>query len=409
MPAPVARVRAAELRRDPEHALLEASRLGELVWVRAGRQRLLLVGSPDGARQVLLERAQELVKPRSQAIPLGPATPERRDDRLAPADLRRSLSQGMGADRAAETAAALAAEVAAGTAGWHDGDEVPVLPWLRPLVCRALVSGTFASSLAAEEIARLAAVVRWASRSPRVRSRRPSRHRIVRPYELARLSVIARSLIANADPARPSELSALVSGEGAATALSTAERQSLVGELLLGAIGPLVQEGGWALFRLGSETQPAGRLRAEWERGTERAYTEAFVREVTRLHPTNPLLTRVALSDTTVGGEAVPAHTRVIVNVAALQRDARVYPEPERFLPERWLEGRSAGHRFSYAAFGIGDRRCLGETIATRTLQALLEAVGRKWDLAFGAADVSAQGRRQLADDVRATVSRRQS
>jgi cytochrome P450 len=404
MPGTTATVRVADLRRDPEQALLETSLLGEVVWVRAGRQQILLVSGPEAAREVLLERSEELVKPPSQAIPVGRQAREREESRLAPPLLRRALSKGMGSDRAAETADVLVAAVEAETARWSEGRTVRLMPWLRPLVCRAVVQGAFASSLSGEELARLAAVVRWAGRTPRVRGRRPTLHGIARPFELARLSVVTRSLIANADLSRPSELSALLLEDGRASPLTAVEQRALASELLLGAIGPLVQDGGWALFRLARETEPTARLRAEWERGAERPYTEAFVREVTRLHPTNPLLTRVAVTDTSVGGVPVPAGSRAIVNVAALHRDAHVYPEPERFEPERWLGGRSPEHRFSYVAFGIGERRCLGETIATRALAALIEAVGRDWDLTFDAAGISAAGRRQLGEEARAVV-----
>lgn len=177
--------------------------------------------------------------------------------------------------------------------------------------------------------------------------------------------------------------------EDFAPSFGDAERRALAGELLVGAVGPLVQTAGWALVR-----------RAEWDRATD---TQAFVRELTRLHPTNPRITRTALVDTSIAGERVPAHARVVVNVDALQRDPRLYDEPERFRPERWLDGRSPEQKFAYAAFGIGDRRCLGEAIAVRTLGALVEALGDR-ELVFGEVDVSRSGRRQLADGVAATV-----
>lgn len=378
MPLPEAALGDAELRRDPEQALLGAAALGGLVWVRAGRRRLLLVSSPDGAREVLVERAGELAKPRSQAIPLGRRTVAPPGEGVA--QLRRELSKGMGADRAEEVAALLGAPVE-----WEDGESFPLMPWLRRRGARAVVRGAFASDLSEDEFEQLAAVVRWAGHAPRVLPRF-ALPRVSRPLMLARLSVVVKSLLANADLTRPSELSAVVD-------LAPRERQALTGELLLGAIGPLVQESGWVLYRLGTEglqTEP-----------------EAFVREVTRLHPTNPLIVRVATEGTSVGGEPVPSGTLVVVNVAALHRDPAVFTEPERFLPERWLDGRTAEHRFSYAAFGIGERRCLGEAIALRSLVVLLETIAREWKLSFAAVDVAARGRRQLGDGVRVSVTRR--
>jgi hypothetical protein len=352
-------VDVAELRRDPEQALLGETARGEVVWVTAGSRRLLLVSSPDAAREVLVERAGELAKPRSQAIPLGRAPIALPGEGTA--QLRRELAKGMGADRADETAALLGE-----APDWTDGDTFPLMPWLRPRVARAVVGGAFASRLSDDEITRLAAIVRTAGEAPRVVDGGSKLRALKRPFKDAQLSLIVRSLLANVDLSRPSELSAVVDRP-------PRERQALAGELLLGAVGPLVQESGWLLYRLGAEPAPPD--------------PEAFVREVTRLHPTNPLIVRVATEDTSVGGEPVPAGTLVVVHVVALH----LHPPEERF---------------SYAAFGIGERRCLGEAIAMRSLVALAETVGRDWKLSFEAVDVAARGRRQLSDGVRVTVTR---
>ncbi|HUJ56766.1 MAG TPA: cytochrome P450 [Gaiellaceae bacterium] len=407
MPAPEARISVRELRRDPDDALRRVAERGDLVWVRAGRGRFLLTRSPDAVRETLVERAEELAKPRSQRIAVGRPGPEPPPGRISPPKLRRALARGMssGAGRTAEAVSGAAVPAAQ---RWHDGERIRLMPWLRPLVIDAVVRGAFASPLGDDDRQRLEVVVRWADRSPRVTGRRPTLHALARPLAFARLSLVVRSLLAHADLSRYSELSAVaLEHEDFAPGSTERERQALLGELLLGAVGPLVQTSGWALFRFGAEPAAAARLRSEWYGGTSRAYTEAFVREVTRLHPTNPHITRVALVDTSVGGEPVPAHTRVVVDVAALHRDPRLYDEPDRFSPERWLEGRSPEQKFASAAFGIGDRRCLGEAIAMKALAALVEAVGRHCDLAFDEVDVTARGRRQLADDVAVTVTRR--
>jgi cytochrome P450 len=85
----------------------------------------------------------------------------------------------------------------------------------------------------------------------------------------------------------------------------------------------------------------------------------------------------------------------VILNVHALHRDARWFDEPDRFVPERWLDGRPNAHRYAYIAFGAGGRRCLGETVALSALTALLPTLARDWEFELGPLRVAASGRRR--------------
>ena len=164
-------------------------------------------------------------------------------------------------------------------------------------------------------------------------------------------------------------------------------------------MGPLTQTAGWLLLHFADQPLEAARLRAEWP-ATER--TSAFVREVTRLHPTNPRITRAALVDTSVGGERVPANTRVVLNVNAINRDVRLYEAPDRLQPDRWLDARPP--KFGYLSFGVGERRCLGETFAVAALTAILPALCREWDLDLAERRVTTSGRRQLAEGTVATI-----
>jgi cytochrome P450 len=266
------------------------------------------------------------------------------------------------------------------------------MPALRRVGIRIAVDGAFASALDAAAEARLHEVLRWMDDAPRVLPpSRLSRHALRRGQMHQYLAEIGTELVANARTG--GELAAL-------DAVPEQARLALAGELLLGAVGPLVQTAGWLLARFAGEPEEAARLRAEWP-ATER--TQAFVREVTRLHPTNPRITRAALADTTVADERVHAHTRVVLNVNAISRDARFYEDPDRLLPDRWLDGRP--HKFAYLSFGVGERRCLGEAFALAALTALLPALAARWSFDFPAVSETSRGRRQLAEGVRVTVS----
>jgi cytochrome P450 len=61
-------------------------------------------------------------------------------------------------------------------------------------------------------------------------------------------------------------------------------------------------------------------------------------------------------------------------------RDARYFPDPEAFRPERWLDG-LAGRlpRYAYYPFGGGPRVCIGNTFALMEAAILLAAVGQRY------------------------------
>jgi cytochrome P450 len=368
------RVSLTELRKDFEVVLDGLSHDGDLVWVEAGKQRFLLVNEPDAVREVLVDRSRELVKPRSQAIGTGPPTVERAPD-IDIAEIRRVTTRRLG-DADADAAAAAREAAAAETAGWHDGDEVELMPMLRRIASRVAARAAFGSELDDENLARLDTVLRWLDDAPRVVPvSRFSGHSLRRGQVQQLLAQVVEHLDVEA------------------------ELMPVAGDLLMGAVGPLAQTAAWLLVRFAGEPEEAARLRAEWP-DAER--TQAFIREVTRLHPTNPRITRAAVVDTTVGGEPVPARTRVVLNVNAISRDPRFYEQPERLLPDRWLGGRP--HKFAYLSFGLGERRCLGETFALAALSALLRALCGGWELRFGELQETGAGRRQPTEATRVTV-----
>jgi cytochrome P450 len=385
MAAPVVRVPVRSLRADFEAVFADLATRGPLVWVDAGKQRFLLVNEAGAVREVLVERSAELVKPRTQALDVGPTKPEPPQPDVTA--LRRAVTAGL-ADRDDDGAQAARDAAAAETVSWQDGAAIELMPMLRRIAIATVVRGAFSSRLEPADVERLDAVLRWFDGAPRVvPASRFNAYSLRRVQMGAQLAQVAEALVANADRSRPSELDA---GTGVA------------GELLLGAIGPLVQTAGWLLYRFDLETEEAERLRAEWPDTTR---TRAFVNEVARLHPTNPRITRAAVVDTAVAGERIPVMTRVVLNVNAISRSAEYFEQPDDFLPDRWLDARP--HKFADLSFGLGVRRCVGEPFAISSLAALLPALatGRRLEIPFERA--TASGRRQLPEDLTARVSLR--
>ncbi len=111
-------------------------------------------------------------------------------------------------------------------------------------------------------------------------------------------------------------------------------------------------------------------------------YTEMVFTESMRLYPPAWAIGRRALRDVEVGGYVIPRGTVAIVSPWVMHRDARFFPEPEKFLPERWTpEARAARPRFSYFPFGAGPRQCIGEPFAWMEGVLLLATLARRWRL----------------------------
>ena len=110
---------------------------------------------------------------------------------------------------------------------------------------------------------------------------------------------------------------------------------------------------------------------------TGRIFAEAL-----RLYPPLWVVGRRALEDIEIGGYPIAKGSVVIISSYVTQHDARWFPEPERFDPERWTaEARAARPKFSYFPFSAGSRACLGEAFAGMEGVLCLAALAQKWRL----------------------------
>nr|GMD61144.1 cytochrome P450 82C4-like [Ipomoea batatas] len=94
-------------------------------------------------------------------------------------------------------------------------------------------------------------------------------------------------------------------------------------------------------------------------------YLQAAVKESMRLYPPAPFLVpHKASEDCNVDGYYVPKGTQLFVNVWKLHRDPRIWPEPEKFSPERFLNTPEnvdpAARQYGYIPFSYGRRSCPG-------------------------------------------------
>jgi len=134
----------------------------------------------------------------------------------------------------------------------------------------------------------------------------------------------------------------------------------------------------WAIERLVRHPDKLCRLAEEAEAG-EDEYADAVVKETLRLRPVIPLVVRELQEPMEIGGHLLPAGARVTPCILLVHRRADVYPEPNRFRPERFLE-QPAG-TYTWIPFGGGVRRCLGASFALFEMKTVLQTVATELSL----------------------------
>ena len=149
----------------------------------------------------------------------------------------------------------------------------------------------------------------------------------------------------------------------------------------------------WACYLLAQHPQIQERLQAEADlvlggadAGSETLgrlpFTRAVITEALRLYSPVWILPRRALADVELGGYLLPARSRIFFSPYALNRDAHLHREPERFDPDRWAADYSRSDmRATFFPFGQGIRNCIGEGFAWAESTLLLSAIARRWQL----------------------------
>ena len=103
-------------------------------------------------------------------------------------------------------------------------------------------------------------------------------------------------------------------------------------------------------------------------------YLSACIRESQRLQPVAPALSRRTQQDIAVGSTIIPKGTFVYIPIFQLHRDPIVYPDPECFRPERWIDEDDPSKLIPtlpgyYFAFGGGPKMCVGFQLAEKEVK----------------------------------------
>jgi cytochrome P450 family 135 len=126
----------------------------------------------------------------------------------------------------------------------------------------------------------------------------------------------------------------------------------------------------WAVERLSRHPEKLVRLRAEVEAGSDE-YLTATIRETLRLRPVISIVIRRLTEPVEIGGYELPAGVSVVPSVYLVHRNPEIYPEPEAFKPERFLDDPPG--TYAWIPFGGGVRRCLGASFAQFEMAVVLK------------------------------------
>jgi cytochrome P450 len=147
----------------------------------------------------------------------------------------------------------------------------------------------------------------------------------------------------------------------------------------------------WTLHALTQQPAELERLRADaasvfnkgdavpdYEQLKRLDFAGACLKEALRLYNIVPVVVREAVVDDRFGELVIPRGTKVMVHMQALHKDARHWPEPEAFRPDRFLGDEPVGHR--WLPFITGPRSCVGQHFSLLEAKIVLSRLALRYE-----------------------------
>jgi cytochrome P450 len=120
------------------------------------------------------------------------------------------------------------------------------------------------------------------------------------------------------------------------------------------------------------------RLRESIAEGDD-GYAAAVGKETLRMRPVIDAAERTLTKPRTVAGHELPAGVKVYPAIALVHHRPELYPEPDAFRPERFLE--DGAESYSWLPFGGGIRRCIGAALAQLEMTEVVKVIASRVDL----------------------------
>jgi cytochrome P450 len=386
-----------------------AREYGDVVPVRLGPRRALLIYHPDTIEDVLVTRSRDFIKSPGVRL-LGWLLGE--GLLLSEGDFwlrqRRLVQPAFHRQRLAAYGEVMTAYTSRQVDAWKDGDvrdvHMEMMALTQAIVAKTLFDADIADASESHAIGQASKVLmedfgirvgsalqlipRWVPTPANLRTRRAIR----------RLDQVVYRMIAarrRSDEDRGDLLSILLHAQDADDGSRMTNRQvrDEVMTLFMAGHETTAVALSWTWYLLAHHPEADAKLAAELETVVgdrnltvadlpKLTYADMIVAESMRLYPPAYAMGRQATRQTEIGGYAVAPGTIVILPTWVVHRDPRWYEAPEAFRPERWADdpGRRLP-RFAYFPFGGGPRQCIGNGFAMMEAILVLATIARRFRL----------------------------
>jgi cytochrome P450 len=366
--------------------------------LRLGLVRILMVGSPSMAHEILSDHADSFVKAPGLTVFLKPVLGEgllssegahhaRQRKLLAPAFAHKRIAAyaGVMAERAEAWASSLPGEIDV-----TEGAMRLTLEIVGKTLFDAEV-GSDATDVSEAVTTTMQGVLTQLSSLVPIPPYVPTPRNLEVRRAAAKLDAIVLRMIRarRADPRdRGDVLSMLLAAQHEdGEAMSDRQIRDEVMTLFLAGHETTANALAWTLVLLSDNEAARARVEAEidalgrvptYEDLARLPYTLATLKESMRLYPPAYTIGRRAAASVTVGGHRIAKGTIVLINILGIHRRPDLWDDPEAFRPERFLDGREkALPRCAYMPFGDGPRICIGNHFALMEAHVVLATILR--------------------------------
>ena len=384
-----------------------ADEFGDIAHYKIGWHHIVFLNHPDYIREVLVVQNDNFIKERTvqrtkMLLGEGMITAEGAQHR----GQRQVAQPAFHRQRIPEYASAMVREAARMRDTWRDGEHRDIARDMMHLTLNVVASTLFATDLRdeanelADAINRIMGLYNFLVMLPAaewlVHVRPPGLAAFVRARK--RIDAVVYRMIA-AHRERKSDSGSLLDMMIAASPDQSAEsEQSLRDQVItifLAGYETVANALSWTWYLLSQNPECERRFHAEIDRELQGRlptfddvprlrYVEMVLAESMRLYPPAWAMGRYARNDFPLGDFFLPAKTTVLMSQFVAHRDARFFPDPLRFDPERFTpEAKARRTKFTYFPFGAGFRQCIGESFAWMEGVLLLATLAQRWKLSL--------------------------